>query len=493
MSVGIRKRIKNWSLFAVAVCLIATIVVNVHAAQDIPVMEQYINKESISLYLKYAGETQNVEAQIGTEVVDEITITDSKSIPIVTWLLLDNSHSIGDTDRVKSKELLTNLVAGRAENERFNLCTYDEHLKIILQDSQDYTEIKNQIDAITNNDQKSYLTDVLVELLDIESSREEPAYVRVVVIGDGVDENSGGLTRAELNDRLSQQKIPIYTLGCETSNNALLLKDLYSLSRQTSAQSWSLSALTDTLAVVKAMGNEEIPICATISIPEKLRDGGIKGIQVAFSDGSTAKTQATMPFGQEEETISPVPIQETDPAPQQQELSTKFLKSLPFLVGGIILLIGVIVLAVFLVKRRRKCQQIRPVVETSGPGEDATDILTDTYEDADNSNTLPLFGADHCAILRLSNLAHPDQHFEAPLRGRVAIGRSDSNQIILSQERSVSGTHCEIYAEGNIWKIRDIHSSNGTYVNGTRITDAVEIASGSVIKLGRMELLVEIR
>jgi pSer/pThr/pTyr-binding forkhead associated (FHA) protein len=39
--------------------------------------------------------------------------------------------------------------------------------------------------------------------------------------------------------------------------------------------------------------------------------------------------------------------------------------------------------------------------------------------------------------------------------------------------------------------IRDLDSSNGTFVNGSRIYDETEIRSGDMLKLGRVELRVE--
>ena len=57
-------------------------------------MEQYVTADAVHLYLKYAGDVQGVAAQIGTEAAEQIEIADRESIPIVTWLLLDNSISI---------------------------------------------------------------------------------------------------------------------------------------------------------------------------------------------------------------------------------------------------------------------------------------------------------------------------------------------------------------------------------------------------------------
>ena len=51
----------------------------------------------------------------------------------------------------------------------------------------------------------------------------------------------------------------------------------------------------------------------------------------------------------------------------------------------------------------------------------------------------------------------------------------------------------EIYAEGRKFYIRDLNSTNGTYVDNQRIADVHELYSGSTIRLGRVEMKVWIR
>ena len=496
MSAAIKQGLRAWFAAAAALCCLLSLAGTARAAETVPVMEQYVTQDALYLYLQYAGEAQDVQAQIGTEAASGVTLTPKESVPVSTWLLLDNSVSIQEADRAKAKELLTNLVAGRSPNESFTLCTYNEHLNILLQDSQSYAELKSQIDAITHVDQESYLTDVLAELLAAESSREEPAYVRVVVICDGVDNNPAGLTREELDDQLSAKNIPIYTLGCETGDNDPLLKELYSLSRQTGAQSWSLTGLSNTLDVVTAMGGTELPLCAAISIPEDLRDGSNKGVRLTFSDGSTAETQAAMPFGAV--TAQPEPEPESEPAPEPEpepeaSAAPDLTAYLPWIGGGVAVVAVAAVLTVMLLRRKKERGRIKPVAEDTIPTGGATDILPDSYYNSGSGGTLPLVNGAPCAMLSLSDLDHPEHHFEVPLRSSVSIGRGPSNQIVLDYERSVSGSHCEIFSSGTGWKIRDLNSGNGTYLNGARVTSEAEVTDGSVLKLGRLNLLLEIR
>jgi transcriptional regulator with GAF, ATPase, and Fis domain len=70
----------------------------------------------------------------------------------------------------------------------------------------------------------------------------------------------------------------------------------------------------------------------------------------------------------------------------------------------------------------------------------------------------------------------------APLRGRVRVGKAPDNELVLTDD-SVSRHHCEISRVPQGVRVRDAGSTNGTYVEHARITDAVT-PIGSVVRLG---------
>lgn len=70
---------------------------------------------------------------------------------------------------------------------------------------------------------------------------------------------------------------------------------------------------------------------------------------------------------------------------------------------------------------------------------------------------------------------------------RVVIGRSPDADIRTSDD-GVSREHVELLMERGSVLVRDLGSTNGTYVNGTR-ADAVEIADGDKISVGATTIL----
>ncbi|MBE0544589.1 MAG: response regulator [Verrucomicrobia bacterium] len=70
--------------------------------------------------------------------------------------------------------------------------------------------------------------------------------------------------------------------------------------------------------------------------------------------------------------------------------------------------------------------------------------------------------------------------------GWTTIGRAEGNTFKIADE-SVSGQHCEVQARGDELAVRDLCSTNGTFVRGQRVTEAV-LQVGQTLRVGEIEL-----
>jgi FHA domain len=71
--------------------------------------------------------------------------------------------------------------------------------------------------------------------------------------------------------------------------------------------------------------------------------------------------------------------------------------------------------------------------------------------------------------------------------GANSLGRNPSNDVKLD-DPSVSGSHCEIRLENEHAAIKDLGSTNGTFVNGAPVSEAA-LGPGHTIHLGSLEML----
>jgi hypothetical protein len=74
--------------------------------------------------------------------------------------------------------------------------------------------------------------------------------------------------------------------------------------------------------------------------------------------------------------------------------------------------------------------------------------------------------------------------------GKLTFGR-DASADVLIEDRGLSRIHFEIAWTGDLAAIRDLESTNGTFVDGIRISEIV-LRSGSMITAGRTEMLFEL-
>ena len=74
----------------------------------------------------------------------------------------------------------------------------------------------------------------------------------------------------------------------------------------------------------------------------------------------------------------------------------------------------------------------------------------------------------------------------------TTVGRGDHNMLTI-RDASVSLTHCEILAYGPEVIVRDLGSSNGTFVNGERLHNQQrQLKAGQVVKFGLVEARLEL-
>lgn len=72
---------------------------------------------------------------------------------------------------------------------------------------------------------------------------------------------------------------------------------------------------------------------------------------------------------------------------------------------------------------------------------------------------------------------------------KTTIGRLEDNSFQVP-EPSVSSHHCEIIKKGDGFVVRDLDSTNGTFIGGDQITEA-PLQGGQVLRLGQVEIRLE--
>ena len=479
-----------------------------YGAELTNVMNAYTTEESITIFLKNEGQQVN-QVYIGNESCDDFTVSENSSVR--TIVLLDNSQSIKEEYRDNIKAFLTDLVAARKDGDTFTIATFAEDITYLAQDSNDYLDIKNKIENISFEDQESYFTKTLYDVLDELQKNDEVQYTRVIVIADGAENESLGYTDEELHEKIQSARIPVYTIGCLSEGNEENLKEMFAISRISNGKDYLLDE-TGIAEILQDITEDTDILRADITPPDEICDGTVRTVRLVFGD-DYCTVELTMPFKASAEEAAPVSesaaaegnTDETMTISDQEENLS--VPDLPEIQIPIFLLIAVAVagaaaaVIIIFIRRRKNQKEYRAEEEDTRwkepPGKEGsrgagrkTEIYGEENGGGKNSGRkTDYFGEPKTVRLCLQDTHDPSKTFEYPIRDRVRIGYDENRCQIVLHYRYVSSVHCEVIKKDKGYIVRDggdtvVASTNGTFVNEKRATPELPLPSGAVLRLG---------
>jgi len=72
---------------------------------------------------------------------------------------------------------------------------------------------------------------------------------------------------------------------------------------------------------------------------------------------------------------------------------------------------------------------------------------------------------------------------------KTTVGRLEDNSFQVA-EPSISSHHCELTQRGAELLVKDLNSTNGTFINGEKVAEAV-LKPGQILRLGQVEMRFE--
>ena len=484
------------------------------ADEKASVVQSVIKYDNICLFIHGLDEYDNVSGQVGRQPV-EIVASGTDSV-IHTIILLDNSLSVTKDSMGKVKEILRRYAEKKSDKEKISLAVYGTDIQYLTEEETDSAKLMEALENVVNEDKDTYLTDVLYD--ELQKLTEKTEYTRFLVITDGVDNKAIGYTKEELADYLKENAYPVYSIGCTYKNNEEQLKNLFAISRLTKAGYYLLDDYEEYGEIVESLC--EPVTCVEIRIPDELKDGSVKNILLTFEEaGSTIEVseELTMPFGLKEaepitepvETPSPepdpTPAAESTPSPTQEPVEETPEQEIQIDLVSIaaIVVIGIALISLFILNLRKKRKTGNGRKEKNKKGKTVENPVKEEESEhtvlaepaADAEATVFLNNRDNTKyIVVLRDRQNPDRVFRYPLSDKVLVGRKygDGINIVLNYEGTVSARHCEISMQGERFYIRDLNSSNGTFLNELRVEGTMEFTSGSNLRLGNLNMVVEI-
>ena len=507
------------------------------------IVEINVEDDNIILYVKgIESEIQSVKGIIASESVENIRYSklSQADVPIKTLILIDTSLSIKEAEQEHFIRLLINLIDKKTVNESFAIASYGEKIDYKCDYNSDRWELIKSLDSIEYKKQKTYLIEILYNLINEFESTDEDCFYRIIVFSDGADSNDAGVTMNELFALIGKSPYPIYAIGSEYGSNADKLNELYSISRTTNANYSNFTSESNLDEVEEFIDTIDNYTRIELTPSKEIQDGIIKNIRLDIKTSDSTYTissdvrmnmhiskseedsldikdarEATEDLkfdsydeGEVSEAISVADNEKTNnsmfgesrPEGFKDNLLAK-IEDIP-IIGYIFIALAVIIIILIIIilissrrkdrkGKREKKDKIMDVdfdIESDG----MTEIVKTYPSEHQITGTQYLFASENRIRIKLKDKSNA-QIYEKYIEGIITIGRSiEKNIIAITQEPSVSSEHCKIYLQGTEVYIEDKNSSNHTLVNSNKIDTPTLIKTGDTITLGRVNLEVTI-
>lgn len=516
-------------ILAVALIIFAVMLLPLSAyAADAKILETSVYDDEIYIYIKgISGLSSDSVIQIGNAVCPSEQIASSMfeqmNLFMRTLILVDNSKSIPEKNHADIQELLKGIISNSKENEQIKIGTFSREAAYLCDYTNDHAILENVVNNITYNDQDTYLSDVLYNIISELIAENTFVCTRIIILSDGADDNAIGYSNDEVRRYIESNPYPVYTIGIPKKNNAPQLETMFSFSRAAKADYFLMDGSITNDEVVNALLTDQTGVCLKITPNENLKDGSNKSILLKLNTAEgdfELKTSADMPFGEgiaSQPTIEPEPTTESEPESSLPIIGSALPTELDennnhsenndsqsylwiFILLAVIIAVLLAVIIILALTKRKKTEPT-PTLESEPQPEPApnpanSDDIDTKYRRAPAPNPEPVkeLWSDSQKYLSLRNLDIPNTFYKVPIKDAVCIGRRSTQDIVIDDVEA-SREHCRIILRGNLMYLESCNHGNGTYYENVLIHegDEVPIVNGGKIKIGQYQYCVELQ
>ena len=455
-------------------------------------------------------------------VQDVATVVDA-GVPASYVFLVDISGSIRQAHFQAIKDTIAYICAGLSPGDNMSIfaignSTYTQPF-VSAPD-----EIQAQIDAIERSGEDTNLYESIHKSLAILSTHEQCHDKKtLIVFSDGEEDIAHGITFDEVTRTVQESRIPIYTvamLGTNPPNRYVeTAKILGSFARAsaggrhyihtlTQAMSEEIAAdITDSvqnglIVTVDLTGfqssGEDMVLRLELTVDGMGKENAGYAISTAGLSVPVVEPSPPEPDPESEPTqeftpsLEPEPEPATSSEPENDEEETPAEKPnnlLWIIAGSAVLLLAII--AVVIILRRKKPEESVPPPERELAMPPTAAISTSTPPPVRPNIPRPPPGKPKIA-LRLTKMGlAEEQVFRAEFAGELVIGRNPARSALpFKDDERLSSRHCSISYEPEGIVLRDLGSTNGTFVNGVPISGKHILDNDDILLIGSMELRV---
>ncbi len=427
--------------------------------------------------------------------------------PGTTYVILfDTNTAVTERALPDMKSIAERILAGMGTQDNALIAPLGG--KIAASDiTDDADKLNAAIDALAKDESGTDLYSTMSDALKMLSGTDRSLRPRkcLIVMADGLDNSSSGISALELSNQISTSNVPIYTIALtyntKTVERVEAAKTISGFARQ-SPGGLSQMLKTDGVTVesaadlILAQHNMNFLAVLDSAAVRAVTQGDSAEVTLTFAadSGTVSDTQtlslANLPLAEvvSEPSAEPTAAEEESPQPviNNDEKQGFFdtvkeeLLALPVWVlwtagAAVVVVIALILLLAGLSKKKKKSKAPAP----------GTVVRFGTVSE----ETPGVSSAPDICVVRLGEKEKICCEITMPLS--FAIGKNPKNaQLILSDDPIIAPVQCRLlWKDGAVW-VEEKSKKSKTLLNGAPIVRPVCLNSGDVLQMGSFEYRV---
>lgn len=368
--------------------------------------------------------------------------------------VIDVSGSIDNNQNEFMKSIMKEL-ANQKETKAIKIIIVGEEVKEFDTVTGGKDEMNEKIDSIEERKNEAGLNYTslyagIVKALEVADEDKDMTLVRsVVVFSDGFETKDNSLTQGEVLEAVKESRIPLFTVPVAAGVNVTGGEDTNEI-----LSSFARKSLGGIAADFQNLRNEEDIISGILSAVKKINIAKIdikklkagkdtRELKLSYKDETDSISIDISKFDIKAVSQEKTSVEPNMPIKEKESNSTIIMYSI---IGASVLLA---ILIIFFVLKGMKNSQVM-------------------------------------LIFNLGN-----KEIKKKMKYKLTIGRDMSKvDFPMPSDERLSSIHCMIFLNKKNLYIKDLDSTNGTYVNGRKVKDTQILSKGDILLIGSVEMKI---
>ncbi len=405
-----------------------------------------------------------------------------------TLVLVDNDATVSDVNQKILKTTLKYLFYHKKEDRTFCLNTYEHDILTDEDYNDDVNDLVCEVDKLEFAPKDSNLCDTISEVIG-RWKASDFACRDILVFSDGIEGAATGHEKEEMYYLLENSGYPVYVVMLSQENNAAERKSLSAIATTSGGKLFetdfkgSDAGIDRQLTEMIFSAMDEYALVHWKEYEEEDEDQAESETSEEIVTDNTTESADAM-----EESEPVQEIGESGKVIYEYDESRGFFESRGALIlAAVLILAGLIVgiLGGFILMKRRRAEY------DAGPHPKRGDDEEEYFEDFElNGVETVMLGGDSGGTRLLDTNGklvtltdcESSRAYRIVLCGSMSVGRGGCD-VTITGDDALSKRHCELYEdEGEVY-VKDLASSNGTKVNGVRIS-AIKLKNDDRLTIG---------